>query len=222
MRVGLDLGDAADIERARCADQLGLWAVTINASAGLETVRAARVVEQTQYVRIIVNVDLEADHPTTIAEEICVLDNLSCGRIVAVVSGESPPERLMQLSEALLGRPNNGVVVSPPPVQTEVPVWLTSPSTIEGPPVIARSAAELVAQPGRVSPGKVVLCGDLGADRVVMDSWRDVGCTHLLVAWPGSIKVLARHLVTRAATADFPEVVAEMADRFDPIASKQT
>lgn len=39
----------------------------------------------------------------------------------------------------------------------------------------------------------------------------------VLSAWPGSLDVLARHLATRAATAQFPEIVARLADQLDPI-----
>ena len=222
MRVGLALGDTVDLQRARDADELGLWAVSVSESAGLEMVRAARVVEQTRYVRVIVHVDLNAEHPVTIAEELCVLDNLSNGRIGAVVSGDALPEKFLALRESLVGRPRNGVVVAPPPVQTDVPVWPIAPSAIDGAVQVVHSPSEVATRAGLLRPGQTALCGNLDEDRCVIDRWRDAGCTHLLVSWPGPVKVLVRHLLTRAATIDFPEIVADMADQFDPVAPEQT
>ena len=52
----------------------------------------------------------------------------------------------------------------------------------------------------------------------MIDAWRDAGCTHLLVSWPGDVRMLARHLATRAAMVDFPAVVADLADEIAPFA----
>jgi hypothetical protein len=60
------------------------------------------------------------------------------------------------------------------------------------------------------------LSGDLEPDGELIDRFRDEGCTHLFVTWPGPLPVLARHLVTRAAGPEFPTIVAEMADRVAP------
>lgn len=220
MRLGLNLGETLDLDAARHADELGLWAVALNAPPGAEMIRAARVVECTQHVRVIVEVDLEAEHPFTIAEEVCVLDNLSSGRIAVIVTGEPPPETLARFREALIGRPQDGVVLSPPTVQTEVPIWRAGPPPTDS-PVLATTPTNIVNRTGVASPGTTVLSGDLGADRTVIDAWRDTGCTHLLVSWPGSVRVLARHLVTRAASADFPELVADLADQMAPIEPQQ-
>ena len=217
MRLGLDLGEMLDLDRARQADELGLWAITVSATPGGEMVRAARVVEQTQYLRVIVKVDLDTEHPLTIAEELSVLDNLSGGRIAAIVTGNPQPETLVHFREVLIGRPKDRVVMAPPPVQTELSIWLASPTPTRGPPVVASSPAEIVINSGEVSPGTAGLSADLDRDRAAIDTWRDAGCTHLLVTWPGPVKVLARHLVTRAATGEFPSVVADLADQLDPI-----
>ena len=47
----------------------------------------------TDYVRIVVPIRLGTDHPVTLAEDIAVLDNLSGGRVVALVdTGDLGPE----------------------------------------------------------------------------------------------------------------------------------
>ncbi|MCP5026488.1 MAG: hypothetical protein GY929_09405, partial [Actinomycetia bacterium] len=76
---------------------------------------------------------------------------------------------------------------------------------------------ELRRHGGQPVPGLVELSGDLEVDRATIDLWRDEGCTHLLVEWPGDVRVLARHLATRAAATGFPDVVADMADQIDPL-----
>ena len=216
MRLGLELGESVDLEAASKADAFGLWAVAVGGPAGTEMIRAARVVERSEHLRVIVKVELEAEHPFTIAEEVSVLDNLSGGRIGVIVNDNPRPETLLQFREALIGRPRDGVVLSPPTVQTEVPIWLTSPLTTDGPPVLAISPPDIVIRPGIANPGTSSLSGDLGEGRTVIDTWRDAGCTHLLVSWPGQVRVLARHLATRAASADFPKIVADLADQIEP------
>ncbi len=216
MRLGLVLEDDADLARARRADELGLWAVTVTGPPGTEVIRAARVAERTEFVRVVVSVDLGAEHPLTIAEELAVLDNLSGGRAVAIVTGDPGPETLLRFREALVGRLAHGVVLAPPPVQTELPVWLVAPGAASDPPIVADSPTELVVRPGLPAPGTITLSGSLARDRRVIDEWRDAGCTHLLVSWPGDVRVLARHLATRAATSDFPSVVADLADELAP------
>lgn len=202
MRIGLVLDgtDRAELERARQADDLGLWAVAVTGPAGTEAIRAARVAEATEVVRVVVSVDVAAEHPFTVAEEIAVLDDLAGGRVAVMAQGADDRFRT-----ALAGRVVNGVLVSPPPVQTEVPVWER----------VARGPGELSGRAAS-APGRVDLTGDLEADRATVDLGRNEGCTHLLVVWPGDVRVLARHLVTRAASADFPEIVATMADEILP------
>jgi len=63
----------------------------------------------------------------------------------------------------------------------------------------------------------IELSGDLGTDRATVDRLRDAGRTHAFVRWPGELAVFARHLETRARTPDFPQVVADMADRIEPL-----
>ena len=221
MRLGLELGETVDLDAASKADALGLRAVAISGPAGTEMIRAARVVERTEHLRVIVKVELEAEHPFTIAEEVSVLDNLSGGRIGVIVNDNPRPETLLQFREALIGRPRDGAMLSPPTVQTEVPIWLTAPPATDGPPVLAISPTDIVIRPGIANPGSASLSGDLREGRSVIDTWRDAGCTHLLVSWPGQVRVLARHLATRAASTDFPEIVADLADQIEPIDPEQ-
>ncbi|MGI9594718.1 MAG: hypothetical protein ACR2QK_01080 [Acidimicrobiales bacterium] len=194
MRIGLDLTAIADpddrLGLAVEADRLGLWAVLIAGRAGTETIEAATVATVTASIPLAVKLDADRDHPLSLAEEVSVLDHLSGRRALAIVDGQ--PERVDHVAGLLAGRIVDGTALSPPPAQTAVPVW---------------SAAGIAT---------AELSGDLDDDARVVDGWRDRGCTHLFVAWPGPLPVLARHLVTRAAGPDFPSIVAELADRIDP------
>jgi len=214
MRIGIELNGHVDLERVGRADTLGFWAVSVGGPSGTEVLRAAEVAEATENLRVLVRLDLEADHPLTLAEEVSVLDNLSGGRSGVIVAGAAAPQTLRHFREALIGRVYQGVVLAPPTVQMEVPVWCSAP--VEGAPAIATAPEEVLIRPGQASLGRSALSGDIEADGKTVDRWREAGCTHLLVVWPGSLEVLARHLVTRAATADFPRVVAELADTYHP------
>lgn len=194
MRIGLDLRDvpnAADrLALAVEADQLGLWAVLIGGVEGQEATEAAIVATATDTVHLALWLESTAAHPLTLAEEIAVLDHLSERRALAVVDGDTTT--VDHVSRLLTGHIVEGAALSPPPAQTQVPVW---------------SVREV---------RHVTLTGDLGADRATIDTIRDGGCTHLFVTWPGPLPVLARHLVTRAITPNFPQMVADMADVIEP------
>ncbi len=194
MRVGLDLLDVADpaerLALAVEADRLGLWAVLVGGQAGTETIEAATMAVQTSSVHLAVMLNGETEHPLTLAEELSVLDHLSERRALAVIDG--PIETVDHVEQLLAGSIVDGVALSPPPAQTRLPVWAST------------------------DVAHVELTGDLSADGQVIDHRRDEGCTHLFVSWPGPLKTLARHLVTRAAGPDFPTIVADMADRIDP------
>jgi len=207
MRLGLTLpSDRVEewVAIARQADELGIWAVEVRGAAGTEAVRAASLIQATRHVRIFVTVDLRAEHPVTLAEEIAVLDNLSGGRIGVVVEGAALGP-LSVFVDALVGRVVNGMIVAPPPLQAEITVWAD----------LAQDPAD-ISRGGAGSPGRAALTGDLAAGRTIIDAWQAAGCTHLLVGWPGDARVLARHLVGRAAMIAFPELVAELADGIAP------
>jgi hypothetical protein len=220
MRLAIALGD--DMTRAtgiaRSADELGLWGVEVRGPAGTETARAAYVAHATSHVRIIVRIHLDAEHPYTLAEEIAVLDNLSAGRAVALIEmGSASEQALLTLADALAGRVTGGSLLSPPPVQLQVPIWLTTPdhSHLAG---LAKSPESLGDHGlGSVSPGSVELSGDLDVDRPIVDEWLMAGCTHLLVDWPSEDpRPLARHLAPRASMVGFPEIMSDMADEIEP------
>lgn len=194
MRIGLDLLAVADHDERSAmaveADRLGLWAVLVGGPAGTETIEASTIATRTSSIHLAVLLEADSEHPLTLAEEVSVLDHLSRRRALAIIDGR--PDAADQVRRLLAGELVDGVALSPPPAQTSVPVWAA----------------------GEVS--RVGLSGDLEQDEPVIDRYRDGGCTHLFVTWPGPLLVLARHLATRAVGPDFPSIVAEMADRIDP------
>lgn len=195
--------DSADGPGAVEAERLGLWAVMVTGPSGTEAVRAARVAVATSHIRIVVAFAPNSEPPFTIAEEISVLDNLSAGRITAIVDAGL----VDGVREALSGRPQRGgAVVTPPSVQTSPTVWTAPARSPDAVPTVGA---------GVTTPGSTTLSGDTGEDAHTIDRWRDAGCTHLLVVWPGDLLVLARHLATRAVGPAFPAIVAEMAERLD-------
>ena len=195
MRLGIDLrvvaGAGERLELAKEADRLGLWAVLVGRSAGTEVTEAAAIATATDYIHIATWLDATAEHPFTLAEEVSILDHLSARRALAVIDG--PPEVSTLVDRFLSGEIVDGVALTPPPAQTNVPVWE------------ARATATLD------------LTGDLEVDRPKIDAQRDAGVRHLFVTWPGPLAVLARHLATRALTADFPQIVADLADTIEPL-----
>ena len=209
MRIGLTLNDQLDgealVSAAVEAERLGLWAVEVSGPPGAEAIRAGRLCAATERIRLVVGFQLGAEHPFTVAEEISVLDNLSAGRIGVIAHGGTE-EELGTMAEALAGRPVNRSLLTPPPVQTSIETWTR----------IAKKPEDLSVTRGQRSPGRAVLSGDLSIDRVAVDQWMAAGCTHLLVEWPGETRQLARHLLTRAAMVDYPDIVSTMADQLAP------
>ncbi len=193
MRLGLDLRAEADPDRRRRlaveADDLGLWAVLVEASSGAGLAEAAALATATEHVHLALWLDLTADHPVALAEEVAVLDHLSERRTLVVADGE--PDAVDRLRRLLAGAVVDGVALTPPPAQTAVPVW---------------SAAQVPI---------LALSGEVGTDGPVVDDGRDGGATHRFVTWPGPLSVLARHLATRASEPAFPALVAELADHLE-------
>lgn len=209
MRIGLTLSqhlDGADlVSVASEAERLGLWAVEVSGPPGVEAIRAGRLCAVTKQIRLVVGFHLGVEHPFTVAEEIAVLDNLSVGRIGVITHGGTD-EEMRIMAEALAGRPVNGSLITPPPVQTGIEMWGS----------VAENPDEVLVVQGQPSPGRVSLSGDIEADRATVDRWMAAGCTHLLVEWPGDVRQLARHLMTRAAMVDYPDIVSTMADQLAP------
>jgi hypothetical protein len=193
MRIGLDLRRLPRDEqllRAREADEYGLWAVLTAGPPGTELTSATYLATHTSNIHIGVWLAMTEEPALTYAEDIAVLDLLSRRRALAVIDADDA--KVAHIERLLRGEIVDGVALAPPPAQTAVPVWRAG------------------------SLPTAALSGDLDRDRTVIDHHRDTGCTHLFVTWPGPVKRLARHLVSRAATPDFPQFVADQADLIDP------
>lgn len=190
MRVGLDLrgvdGPEERLRLAAEADRLGLWAVlTAGDGPGTEVLDAAELAAATEHIHVIVWLADSSEHPFTLAEEVAVLDHLSARRSGVVVSAGVADRVRGWLAGSIV----DGVALCPPPAQTCVPTWAV----------------------GELETAE--FSGDLGTDRAATDRFRDGGASHLMVAWPGDLLTLSRHLVTRAVGPDFPQLVADLADR---------
>ena len=195
MRLVLDLRKVSShSERRRLAseaDQHGIWGTVVTGPPGAECVEAAAIAAVTSNLSIIVDVDGDAAHPTTLAEEVAVLDQISRRRAALIFRGETTTK--LSVVALLSGLSSNGVIVSPPPAQTSVPVF--APEDMP----------------------EVDLEGDLQNSAAIIDQYRDANTPFLIVSWDRPIKELARHLVGRAASPDFPQMVADLADEIDPI-----
>jgi hypothetical protein len=195
VRLVLDLRKVSShSERRRLAneaDQHGIWGIVVTGPPGAECVEAAAIATVTSNLSVIVDVDGDAAHPTTLAEEVAVLDQISRRRAALIFRGETTTK--LSVVALLSGLPSNGVILSPPPAQTAVPVF--APEDMP----------------------EVDLEGDLQNNAAIIDQYRDASTPFLVVSWNGPIKELARHLVGRAASPDFPQMVADLADEIDPI-----
>ena len=195
MRLVLDLRKVSSHnERRRLAneaDQHGIWGIVVTGPPGAECVEAAAIAAVTSNLSIIVDVDGDAAHPTTLAEEVAVLDQISRRRAALIFRGETTTK--LSVAALLSGLPSNGVILSPPPAQTSVPVF--APEDMP----------------------EVDLEGDLQNSAAIIDQYRDANTPFLIVSWDRPIKELGRHLVGRAASPDFPQMVADLADEIDPI-----
>ena len=195
MRLLLDLRQIPDhVERQRLAvqaDTHGIWGGVVTGPPGAETVEASAIATATDHVTIAVDIDGEAAHPTTIAEEVAVLDQLSQRRTMVILRAGN--ETRDTVTTLLKGLPKEGVILSPPPAQAAVAVY--------GPEDIPRI---------EISQGPEQLAE-------LIDQHRDANEQFLVVATDRSVKELARHAIGRAASTDFPQMVANMADQIDPI-----
>jgi alkanesulfonate monooxygenase SsuD/methylene tetrahydromethanopterin reductase-like flavin-dependent oxidoreductase (luciferase family) len=231
------LAHGGEVAGAVAAEDGGLTFVHVAARPGTETAIAATVAAATDRVRIGLHVGDE--HPVTLAEEVAVLDNLSNGRIVVIaeledLAPDDAIEDVALLRGSWSGRPIShrgrrwrvpaglpghvappAVMVTPPPAQLEIPLWVSGAAAIEVsralslPCVAATPAAVDASQP--VAPGRGTLGGDLDVDRQVVIDWSAAGATHLVCAMTGtaSLEELTRWLVPEVAMVSFPRVVAE-------------
>jgi hypothetical protein len=226
--AGADL--AAVAERAAAAEAHGLAAVLVEAPAGVEALAASVAATATAAVRLAVVVRLDAEHPVTLAEEIAVVDNVSGGRVVAVadpgtLTDADAIEAVAILEQAWSGRPvrhagrwtvpaglrghqaPDAVVVTPPPAQLEVPVWLTRPvAGLDRPVLTTAPAPAAPASPRRTVPGRAVLSGDLQADRELVQAWAVAGTSVLFVEADDLAPVSGR-LAPEVAMVGFPSII---------------
>ena len=228
MRIGLQLRPGREAEDARIAERAACAFVGVDGAVRSPLVAAAAVAVVTDYVRIVVPIRLGTDHPVTLAEDIAVLDNLSGGRVVALVdTGDLGPEEAAEdlgLLRASLGaRPvkhrgarwqvpagiegheaPDSIQVTPKPVQISVPLWLTGAvapglHVAGGPlPVLAGSTAS-VDPDIEVQPAVLAI----GGTEATLDADRDA-----VIALSDAG---ATHLLLRAAD---PAAAAPLVARF--------
>jgi hypothetical protein len=217
--------------RAAAAEAHGLAAVLIDAPPGVEALAASVAATATAAVRLAVVVHLDAEHPVTLAEEIAVLDNVAGGRVVAIadpgVLGDADAvEAVGLLEQAWSGRPIRhaggrwtvpaglaghqapaAVVVTPPPAQLELPLWLTRPVVGADGPVLLASPPTPGGDHSRTVPGRVALTGDLDADRATVRAWADAGASVLFVE-TADLAAVSGRLAPEVAMVGFPSVLA--------------
>ena len=228
MRLGAWLDETAggpDVppSAVAAAERAGVFGVLLDTDLGIA--RAAEIAVTTTDIRVVVRVQLGSEHPVTLAEEVAVLDHLSCGRAVCVADAGSltVAEALEDLTvlrlswsarmfrhegrrwtipSGMLGEDlPRSVSVTPKPAQLDIPVWLDGAVAGElrkltGLPVLARKPT-VVDSGAQVQPAVAALSGQLDADRRLVTEWSVAGATHLLLAPP-----------VRAAQDYFPSVVA--------------
>lgn len=214
MRLGIVLDPATGLERAVEADELGLAFVVVPGGAlGEGIALAAAVAARTRDTRIVVHTPLGTEHPTTIAEELSVVDHVSGGRVVALLdtcdlSVEAAAEDVGLLRQAWSGRwvthsgprwtvparihgddSPHAVSVTPWPAQLELPVWLTGEAAAdlgasERLPVLVDAMPAGEVDRTRILPARAALTGELDADRSLVLAWADAGVSHLALRLP--------------------------------------
>lgn len=197
MRLGLVLRPGTESDEARVAEQHACALVAVDTDRGGAFPAAAAVAVATRHVRIVVPVHLGADHPVTLAEDVAVLDNLSGGRVVALVDTgdldqEAAAEDLSLLRASLRARPvrhrgarwqvpagiegheaPDAVEVTPKPVQVSVPLWLTGAAA----PVLGASSGVVVLADAAVGPDAMAdvqpALLEIGGTEATLDADRD-------------------------------------------------
>ena len=209
MRIGIRTRPGQEAADARSGEQHAAFGVLIEPGPLTAAVAGAMAATATEVTRLIVRTVLGVEHPVTLAEDLAVLDNISGGRVVALVdTGTLDPsaaqEDLGLLLAALTPRPvqHRGVrwqvpaglegheaperiEVTPKPVQLEIPAWVTGGVAPQlgahtDLPVLAEDPAACDPR-RRVQPAIAQLSGDREADRDLVRRWSDAGATHLLV-----------------------------------------
>ena len=241
MRLGLTIAGGSEAGAAE-AEAHGLFGVLVGGVPWTECIAGAYAAAATTFARIIVRVHMGSEHPITLAEEVSILDNSCGGRIVVLadVSGldaDAAVEDVMLLRWALSSTPirhagarwtvpaglpehkaTASVIVTPPPAQVEVPLWVVGAQSVTaavavalGVPVLRTAPPTVAGVPGSLVPGLVALSGDLDADRALVQTWADAGVSHLLLDLPSgaSLAEVSRYLQPEVGMVRFPRVIAD-------------
>ena len=209
MKIGIRTRPGHEAAEAAAAERHGAFGVLIEPDAATAAVAGAAAATRTSLTRLVVRTVLGVDHPVTLAEDLAVLDNISAGRVVALVDTgeldlEAAREDLTLLLAALTPRPvrHQGirwqvpagleghdapqeVEVTPKPVQVELPIWLTGAvarelGAVMGDPVLAEEP-RACDRHRSVQPASARLSGDRESDRELVSRWRAAGATHLML-----------------------------------------
>lgn len=209
MRIGVQVRPDTVVQDARRVEQAGLFGVVVDSGPEV-MVAAAAAATATTFVRIIVRLPLDADHPLTLAEDLAVLDNVSGGRVVALLDtasldGPTATEAATLVRAGLAERPvrHDGpnwtvpagtegqadvesVQVTPATVQVEVPTWIMGGAADEVSQALGLARVATVADDAAgadaVAPGLATIDGTLDANRETVIEWADAGATHLLAS----------------------------------------
>jgi alkanesulfonate monooxygenase SsuD/methylene tetrahydromethanopterin reductase-like flavin-dependent oxidoreductase (luciferase family) len=209
VKIGIRTHPGREAAEAAAAEQHGAFGVLIEPDPATAAIAGAAAATRTSVTRLIVRTVLGVDHPVTLAEDLAVLDNISGGRVVALVDTgalgfDAAREDLSLLLAALTPRPvqhrgvrwqvpaglegheaPDSIEVTPKPVQVEIPVWLTGAAAerlgaVTGDPVLADTMGACDAT-RTVQPAMDHVTGDREADRQLVSRWREAGATHLLL-----------------------------------------
>ncbi len=223
MRVGLTL-DRDPVETAREADRVGLHFVVVpSGEAGEGIAVAAAVAAATRDIRIVTTVRLGVEHPVTLAEEVAVVDQLSSGRVVALIdtaalTHDAADEDLALLRACWSGRwvRHSGarwtvpaglhgdespewIAVTPAPAQLEMPVWLDGPHASSL--AARRRVAHVVPQgvtvpvdPEAATLSRLRIIGDVETDREAVIALARAGVSHVFLTLGDSGAELERYV----------------------------
>ena len=109
--------------------------VVVTGLQGGECVEASAIAIATSHVVVVVDIDGQNVHPTTLAEEISVLDQIAQRRTMIIFRGPSSSRTVV--TTLLSGLPSEGLILSPPPAQASIPVhspeeiWQTNQKLIK-------------------------------------------------------------------------------------------
>ncbi|MFT4307298.1 MAG: LLM class flavin-dependent oxidoreductase [Microbacterium sp.] len=234
MRIALELPDQERaVEIAVAADLAGVSAVALPRGVASAPVAAA-IAAETEDVRLLVPVTLGSDNPTTLAEEIAVVDHLSAGRTVAVVERGDLVEaeayedlrvlelawsgRFVDLPARWRGDAPTRIAVTPAPAQLTLPMWSADDAFPHLPRIVEADADDATLR--TAAAARTTVSGELEPDRVLIGRLAAAGTALAILALPPEMAVaryVARYLVPEAATPHFPRIIADSAWPASPL-----